>query len=128
MVVRAVVDGLLGVVRQSAGHIHPDEPREGFGLPEIGRLVKGSGPRRELLPPDLRRRGDESRQPAEIVQILFRPAAVGHLGDEGVAAEIDPVELPFAQQVLIAGLEPHPAVPQGELVSQVLPQPLSLAS
>ena len=130
VVVRAVEDILPGVGLEGPGDIHPQGPGV-LGLLQVGQLVKSRRALGQLVPPDLLGGGDQPQvyrqvrllhQAAKVVQVLLGPAGVGDVGDQGVAAEVDVVELPVAQQVLIPGLQPHPAVPQGELVRQVLLQ------
>ena len=128
VVVRAVEEGVPGVVRQRAAHVHPVEARQGPRPFQIGPLVKALRPAGQLASPDLRRRGDEGRidrqvrhlrQTAEAVQVLVRPSGLLHPVDEGVSAQVYAVKLPPAQQVLHPVFQTHPAVPQGELVRQI---------
>ena len=127
VVVRPVEDRLISVGGQGPGNIRPHSPRFPGPL-QIGGLVEGIRPLRQPVPPYFRRRGDQPQidrnvrfpgQGTHTGKIFLAAAVVLQPGDQPVAAEIDPVELPLAQQVLIPGLQAHPAVPQGKLVGEI---------
>ena len=138
MVVRAVEQGDVGRAGHPLLHVHPDGVRDaGPDLFQVGRLVEVFRPGGQLVPVRLRRRGDQPqvhrqvrlfRQLLQKRDILLRPAGVLQLVNQPVAAEVHAVELPLAQQVLIPVLQPHPAVPQGKLVLQVLLQAGGIAA
>ena len=136
VVVCAVEDRLIPPFRQRTGDIYPYGPRF-LRSRQIRRLVEGIRALRQIVLPYFRRRRDQSqiyrdvrflRQLPHTRQILFAPAVVFQLGNQPVAAEVDAVKLPFAQQVFIPGLQPHPAIPQGELIGQIGLQRCGIAS
>ena len=121
--VRAVEDGLVRMSRQCALEVH-------LALGQQSRLVPAPCPGGELALPDLRRRGDQPqdhvgvglpRQTVHIAEIFVHGSFCRclHLGDQGGTAEVDAVEFPLAQQLLHAGFQAGPAVPQGKLVREV---------
>ena len=130
MVVGTVENGLRGVGCQGGGEVDHRQARV-RRLLEIGVLVPGRGPLRQLVPPHLRRRGDEPqvhrdvrvpRQLGDVMQVRLLQAVGGfvHLVDQGLSlTEIDVVEQTLADELLRPGLQARPLVPQGKLILDV---------
>ena len=103
------------------------------------RLVKAGRACRQLVPPNLRRRGNQSQQHLTACQfgeffyrrqilLHLRRLRLLHLSDERIAAEIDTVKFSLPQQQLTPGLQSRPVVPQGELVSKIVLYPRGKAA
>ena len=58
-----------------------------------------------------------------MIQIVLRRV---HLGNQSISAEIDIVEKLFAQKLLCPGFHAGPAIPQGELILNILLQGLHI--
>ena len=129
VVVRAVEDWLTGVIRQGGVEVDYGQAR----LPrrvQQQRLVPALRSSGELLLPDLRRRGDQAQihrdvrfpgQAGDIRQALVHQLSIRrvHLGDQGVAAEVNTVEHALADELLRPGFQARPAVPQRKLIGKV---------
>ena len=135
MVVGPVIDRFPRVFRQGSQQIHRGQARFLRRVLDKRSLIEAGRALRQPVLPDLCRRGDQPQKhlavsrfskPLHIVQILFRlkPVRFVHLGDKGIAAEVDAVEFPLAQHLLAPGLQARPVVPQRELVGKIVLHPL----
>ena len=139
MVVGPVIDGFPRVFRQHSHEIHRGQARFLRRVLDKRSLIEAGRALRQPVLPDLCRRGDQPQKhlavsrfskPLHIVQILLhlKPVRFVHLGDKGIAAEVDAVEFPLAQQLLTPGLQARPVVPQRELVGKIVLHPRGKAA
>ena len=139
MVVGPVIDGFPRVFRQGSQQIHRGQARFLRRVLDKRSLIEAGRALRQPVLPDLCRRGDQPQKhpamrcfskPLHIVQILFhlKPVRFVHLGDKGIAAEVDAVEFPLAQQLLAPGLQARPVIPQRELVGKIVLHPRGKAA
>ena len=120
-----------GIPQVNVSHVLPGEVH---GLLNGRPVVHQGGPVGQAVGPHVALVGDEGEvhghlhigpQLVDIAhslgQVLRR--GLGVLGKEGLAvvgAQVDPVVLLLAHQPLAPGLELNPAVPQGELIDDIL--------
>ena len=139
MVVGPVIDRFPRVFRQGSQQIHRGQARFLRRVLDKRSLIEAGRTLRQPVLPDLCRRGDQPQKhlavsrfskPLHIVQILFRlkPVRFVHLGDKGIAAEVDAVEFPLAQHLLAPGLQARPVIPQRELVGKIVLHPRGKAA
>ena len=121
------------VPAEGLGQVDPGDllPAQGLGGLEGGAIVHQGGVVWQPLCPHIALIGDEGEvdrdvhvlpQPVDVTHPLLQVIRWGVLGKEGLAvgAEVDAVVLLLAQQSLRPGLQVDPAVPQGELVDDVI--------
>ena len=139
MVVGPVIDGFPRVFCQDSQQIHRGQARFLRRALDERSLIEAGRALRQPVLPDLCRRGDQPQKHLavrcfskllHIVQILFhlKPVRIVHLGDKGIAAEVDAIEFPLAQHLLAPGLQARPVIPQRELVGKIVLHPRGKAA